>query len=881
MRRLANLCRNLLGRNRIERELDEELRGTLDLLVQEKVRAGMAEDAARRAARLELGGIESIKESVRDVRAGAFVETLLLDTRYGLRLLARNPLFTLTAVLSLAIGIGATTSIFSVAEALLFRPPVGVVEPERLVDIGTASDGVRIGTVSYANYVDIRQRTSTLQDVYAYPVWPSAMSLTVADEVERVYGDRVTANFFAVLGATPAEGRFFNPRDEGDRLSVVLSHRLWTSRFEKSPAVVGRTIRLNGTLFRVVGVAPEGFQGTTIRAPELWVPLDSRGKSPVSESSGSFLLGGRLKPGVSRAQASAEIDALGRVLERESPNQNRAMRLRAAALSPSPDFRGPLAVFLVLLFAIVALVLAVACTNLTGILLARSAARRREFAMRMAIGAARSRIVRQLLVETLLLFTLACAAGLLVASWATALLVLMLPAVPVPVAASFDLDLRAFAFAAAVSLIAALISGLLPALHASKVDLISAMRQEASFRIGSMRLRNTFVMAQVALSIVLVIIGGLFARALNRVASTDPGFNPHGIEVADLDLSTAGYTEVTGPVFARELLERIRALPGVRSATLAFVPPGAFEGLGLGISVGDSTIPGGRRSFDAAGNIVAPGYFATLDIPLLAGRDFAASDRGAGAQPVAIVSETTARRLWPDRDPHSVPGEWLLRSSGPETTTALVVVGVVGDVTYNSLIDGARDLFVYVPADQEYLPRTTIVTRAIGGQPVRPSISRLVSELNPNLPILAVATLRDRIRAGQAPQRIVASLSSGLGLVGLLLCAMGIYGVTAYSVAIRTREIGVRLALGARLVDVVLLVLRHSMALVAVGVLVGFALAAGAAQLLRALLFGIPALDPISFGGAALLFGAVGLAACYVPLSRATRVSVVDVLRCE
>lgn len=292
-------------------------------------------------------------------------------------------------------------------------------------------------------------------------------------------------------------------------------------------------------------------------------------------------------------------------------------------------------------------------------------------------------------------------------------------------------------------------------------------------------------------------------------------------------------------------------------------------------------MPGTRRSFDAAGNIVAPGYFTTLDIPLLAGRDFAATDRGASAQPVAIVSETTARRLWPDRDPRSVPGEWLLRSSGLETTTALVVVGVVGDVTVNSLVDGSRDLFVYLPAGQEYLARTTIVARAIDGHSLRPSMSRLVSELNPGLPILAVATLNDRIRAGHAPQRIVASLSSGLGLVGLLLCAMGIYGVTAYSVAIRTREIGVRLALGARLVDVVLLVLRHSMALVAVGVVAGFALAAGAGQLLRALLFGIPALDPISFGGAALLFGAVGFAACYVPLRRATRVTIVDVLRCE
>jgi putative ABC transport system permease protein len=783
-------------------------------------------------------------------------------------------------VLSLAIGVGATTSIFSVAEALLFRPPAGVAEADRLVDIGFASDGLRIGTVSFATYLAVRQRAATLQDVYAYPVWPSAMSLMIRDEVERVYADTVTPNFFGVVGASPAEGRFFDDRD--GVAVVVLSYRLWASRFDRSPAAVGQTIRLNGAAYTVLGVAREHFQGTTIRLPDLWIPLDVRGGSRAHDraAASSLLLGARLKPGVSRARASAEIDAVGRALERESPEQNGRFKLRAVALSTTPDIRGPLALFLALLFAIVAIVLAVACTNFTGILLARGASRRREFAMRLAIGASRSRLVRQLLVETVLVFAIACAAGLLLATWFTALLAVMLPVLPVPVGLPFGLDIRAFGFAAGVSLIAALLSGLIPAVQASKVDLISAMRHEPSLRIGGMRLRNTFVTAQLALSIVLIVIGALFVRALNRVASTDPGFTPEGIEVVDLDLSIAGYSETSGPVFAHDLLDRIRSVPGVAAATLAFVPPGAFEGLGLGISVSDPGTAGGRRSFDAGGNIVAPGYFATLGIPLLAGRDFAASDRH-GAQPVAIVSETTARRLWPDRDARSVVGELVFRASGGTTTTSLLVIGVAGNVTYNSLIDGARDLFVYVPLDQEYLPRMSIVTRASDGRSLRPSIARLVGAMNPNLPIVASATVQERIRTGQTPQRIVASLSVSLGMVGLLLSAMGIYGVTAYSVATRTKEIGVRMALGARAADVVALVLRYGMSLVLIGGLIGLGIAAAASQLLRSLLFGIPALDPISFGGTAALFGAVGLFACYVPLRRATRINIADTLRFE
>ena len=877
MRWILRLFQNLRSRDRLEHELNDELSGALEWLIAEKQKAGLTGAAARRAARLELGSTESIKDAVRDVRAGSVLESVMHDIRYGVRLLVRNPLFTVTAVCSLGVGIGATTTIFGIAEALLFRPPYGVSEPDRLVDIGSARDGFRIGTVSYQNYVDIRQRASTLQDVYAYSVWPTPMSLGRPDGVERIHGHLVTANYFAVLSASPASGRFFDVSD-GSRV-VVLSYRLWTSRFERDRSVVGRLIRLNGQPFTVVGIVAEGFQGTTIRSPDLWLPIDDRVPAGGAGAGTSLLLGGRLKPGVSRAQAAAELETLAVVLERESPEENRGLKLRVATLSPSPDMRGPLAIFLLLLSAIVLIVLAVACTNLTSILLARTASRRREFAMRMAIGAGRSRIVRQLMVETLVLFTLGCGAGLLLSLWFTAFLLQLLPALPVPLDMSLALDARGFVFAAGVSLVAAVLSALLPARQAAKADLVSAMREDTQ-TIGRMRLRNAFVVAQVAFSIILIVVAGLFGRALNRVASIDPGFNPAELEVVDLDLTTGGYTGANGPPFARDLLARIATLPGVARATLAFAAPGAFEGLGVSIAVDAAEAAGGRRSFDGAGNIVAPGYFATLGIPFLAGRDFTASDR-RGAQGVAIVSETTARRLWPGKDPSSAIGQFVLRGTGTEATASLLVVGVAGDVTYNSLVDGSREIFVYLPLEQNYLPRLTIVARANSGRSVRPSIAAALAGLDPNLPILDTARLADRLRAAHTPQRIVVSLAGSLGLLGLLLSAIGIHGVSAYAVAARTREIGVRLALGARRSHVVTLVLKQSVTVVAIGGVLGLALAAGAGQVLRALLFGIPPLDPVAFGGAAMVLTGVGFVACYAPLRRAMRIRIVDAVRWE
>jgi predicted permease len=605
---------------------------------------------------------------------------------------------------------------------------------------------------------------------------------------------------------------------------------------------------------------------------------DLQGPAVLTDRAAGWLLfGGRLKAGVSVAQAAAELDAIGRALAREYPDQNRDTELRVLASSPIPGNSRPVAAFLSLLMGIVTLVLVIACANLTGVLLARAAARRREIAVRLAIGAGRARLVRQLLAETLMLFALGGAAGLLMARSMTSLLVSLLPTLPFPLDVSLALDRPAIVFTMGLALVAALLSGLVPALQASKSDVVSALKDDAQ-AAGRLRLRHAFVVAQVALSILLVVVAGLFARALQRAGSMDPGFDPHGVELASLDLGVAGYTDITGPLFARELLDRIRRLPRVQAATIAAVLPGGFEGIGLG-GVG---VPGARSSngepfVDAVWNIVEPGYFETLRMPLVAGRDFSAADRN-GTQPVAIIGEGVARRFWPGQD---AVGRFMLQQSGRSSRT-LLVVGVAPDPKYGSLVDGTTGRYVYVPLQQQYLRGSTlIVARTADLHRIAGEIRAVVASMNPDLPIVTAQTAEDYSALSLVPQRVAVSISGSLGFVGLLLAAIGIYGVTAYAVTRRTREIGIRIAMGAARVDVLGMVLGQGMSLVVIGAAIGLMLAAGASRVLATLLFGIPRLDPVAFGGAATLFAAIGLAACYVPAWRATKIDPLAALRCE
>jgi len=600
----------------------------------------------------------------------------------------------------------------------------------------------------------------------------------------------------------------------------------------------------------------------------------------TDRSAGSVLIGGRLKPGVSLPQAAAELEVIGRTLEREHPEQNKGVGLRLMALSPVPGNSGPMVAFVALLTAIVSCVLIVTCANVAGMLLARAAARRQEMALRLAIGAGRGRLVRQLLTETLLLFALGGTAGLLLARVLTSLLASRLPALPFPVDLSLSLDAQVVGFAATLSLVAALASGLAPALDASGASVLPGLRNDAG-RLGRLRLRHAFVIGQVALSIVLVVAAGLFMRALQRAGSIDPGFDSRGVELASFELAQAGYTSATGPRFARALIDRVRALPGVQSATIAITPPGGFEVRRESLSVPGLPRPdGGFVVVDW--NIVAPGYFTTLRTPIAVGRDFTVADRD-DAQPVAIVSEAAARRFWPGQD---AIGKYVLQPTwGPNGPTkpmrALLVIGVARNVQSSSLLDGVAGTAVYVPLDQHYVSGLTIVTRTSGGRRVAGELRALVASMNPNLPIVTAQTLDDSIALGLTPQRVVASVSGSLGIVGLILAGIGIYGVTAYAVTRRTREIGIRVALGARRADVIRMVVREGLALTLIGSAIGLLIAAAVSRVLEAFLFGIRPIDPVTFVSTTLLFAAIGLAACYVPVRRATRIDPTQALRYE
>ena len=806
------------------------------------------------------------------------MDSVIQDLRYAIRLLRRNPLFTLTAAVSLAIGIGANTTIFSVANALLFRAPAGVAESDRIVDVGRSQNGQGFDNNSYPNYLDVRARNRAFTDVYAFRIGPQAMSLGSPGGAERVFGGMVTNNYFDTLGTRPALGRLFSRNDStapGASPNVVLSHGFWTRRYNADRAIVGRKIDLNGFPFTVVGVAPEGFQGTTLMAPELWVPLNMVAETSPRLEAGMLtsreavwlIMGARLKPGVTIEQAQAELANLGATLEREHPAANRGRGLRVVSMSPIPGNTTPIAIFMAGLMIVVGLVLAVACANVAGILLARATSRRREIAVRLALGAGRARLVRQMLVETAVLFAGGAALGLLLAHAMTRMLMSLLPALPVPLVIMPTIDARAIAFTAGLSLIAAILSGLAPAFHASKRDVVSGLKDQSGYE--RLRMRNVFVVAQVAMSIVLVAGGALFVRALQRANEINPGFDPRGVELASLDLSLGGYTEETGPLFARQLLERVRATPGVASASLAAQLPLGLGGMGLGTL----TLPGGnweRDGIQADWNVIEPGYFATMRTPILRGRDFNDGDR-TGAPFVAIVNERMANRLWPNQDPI---GKTLVQNGDRNLT----VVGVARDGKYRMLGE-APMLFLYVPMQQQYQAQTTIVARSTRGQRLASELRSLLASMNPNLPIVTSQTLEHHASFGLLPQRIAAAVSSTLGIVGLLLAAIGIYGVTAYMVTSRTREIGIRMALGAQRADVMRLVLKQGMKLVLIGIAIGVLLAVGASRLIQSLLFGVGPADPIAFLGASTLFLMIGLGACWLPVRKATAIEATEALR--
>jgi putative ABC transport system permease protein len=887
--RLISLVRNLTRRDRVEADLDDELRATVEMLAAEKIRSGIEPDAARRAALIQFGGIEPLKEQIRDARSGSRLDTLAQDVRYAVRLLRRYPLFAVTAAVSLAVGIGANTAVFTIGNSLLRFSPTAVSDPDRLVDFGRSFDGLAIGfnPGSYPDYLDVRRRTTTLEHVYAHPLFPQSMTLASQAGTEKVSGELVTTNYFAALGTRPALGRLFLA-DESDQQGaspfIVLSHRLWVLSFKADPTIVGQTIRLNRQPVTVVGVAPEGFQGTTIVAVDLWVPMSMLTRVLSSTSPGTlearnagwFVMGARLKPGATVQQASAELDAIDRSLREEYPGQIHPQPFRVLPASPMADKMPLAAAALILLAAVASTVLVIACANVAGLLLARASARRREMALRLAVGAVRSRLIRQLLTETAVLFVIGAAAGVALAKVMTSALVSLLPALPIPVHMSPTLDWQVVLLTCGLSLVAAVVSGLAPALNASRADVSTVLKDESHGASTRLRTRSAFVVAQVALSLVLIVVGGLFTRALQQATSTDAGFDARGVDVASIDASLVGDDEGAGLSFLRDLTVRVRELPGVQSASLARMLPLASEGYGIGLSLPGAVRGPGEPDVAGSGNIVGPGYFDVMRIPLRTGRDFTEQD-AAGAPLVAVVGEAAARRFWPNEDP---VGKQLVVNGAGVSGEVVQVVGVAQDLRYRTLDFGSVP-FVYLPLRQHYMPNVTLVVRSANGRSTAGQVRATVAQMSTALPPLSILTLENAVAVNLTPQRIGAFVSGSLGLIGVLLAAIGIYGVTAYAVAHRTREIAIRTALGAQRGTVVRLVVRQAISLTAIGCGIGVVLGALAGQVLSMLLVGVSPLDPVALAAGVGLCVGVTFAACVVPVSRAIRVEASDALRSE
>jgi predicted permease len=812
------------------------------------------------------------------------MNTLLQDLRYGARMLSKRPGFTLIAIITLGLGIGANTGIFSLVNTVTLRP-LPVAEPDRIVEVTPLGKGASMGAFSYPGYKDFRDKNEVFDGLVAY--FPEPMNLSQNGANERVWGYLASGNYFDVLGVRAFKGRMFTQEDDripGAHPVVVVSYGCWQRRFGGDPNLVGRGVKLNGHDFTIIGVAPEGFRGTVLFfEPEFYTPMMMAKQIAPGESSwfenrgdGGILAFGRLKPGVSATQARESLNLLMEQVARE----DQYFEGMTFSLTP-PGLAVPLIRFGTLGFAgvltaTVALVLLIACVNLANLSLARATQRRKEIAIRLSLGAGRLRIVRQLLTESVVLSLAGGVVGWLIALWMIDLVAAFKPPVDFNLLIDPRPDWRVMVFTLIVSFITGSLFGLAPALQASKVDLIPALKDETGLDgYRRSRFRNGLVVAQVALSLLLLITAGLIVRSLQQTQMIGPGFEVENRITMSVDLGLQGYDEARGREFYKQLITRVESLPDARGASY-------IDSLPLNLDFNTGVIYVEGQPFTRGSNLpvipyglVWPRYFKTMGIPLLEGRDFTMQEDKEESRFV-IVNESFARRFWPGQDPI---GKRLSRG-GPDNPR-FEVIGVVKDGKYWTLGEDPSP-FVYFPIAREYDENMSLVVHTSAEpQSMIKTIRREVERLDANLPLFDVKTMSEHMRFSLLPLRAGAWVAGGFALLALLLAGLGIYGVMAYAVSQRTREIGLRMALGAESRDVMRLIVKQGMWLALTGLAIGLAGALFLTRLMSSVLYGVSATDIVTFAGVTLLLGSVVLIACYLPARRAAKVDPMVALRCE
>jgi predicted permease len=815
------------------------------------------------------------------------MQTLWQDLRYGARVLLKVPGFTLIAVMTLALGIGANTTIFSFVNALILRPVTGISEPERLVEIGRTSLNNPFDTLAYPDYIDYRDQNRTLAGIAVHN--SLAYHLSTGQEAERVKGALVSGNYFDVLGVRAARGRLLTPADaqsEGAQPVAVISAGLWRRRFAADPKIVGKTVNLNMHGHTIVGVAADDFAGTRIgEKVDLWVPVTLLGRAGMNpgllSSRGSLWLAafGRLRPGVTMEQAGADLSGIARRLEEANPqtNSGRGVAL-AAELGLWPEDREQVRQLNWILLAAVGIVMLIACANVAGLLLARAGARQKEIGIRLALGAGRLRVVRQLLTESLILALCGGLLGLLIASWLNDWLQAWLPEsyLGTPLSVDLGLDTRVLCYAFAVALLTGVIFGSAPALQMSKPDLVSSLKglSAGGHRGGRVRLRSALVIVQVALSLVLLVGAGLCIRTLNNARAINFGFDTEQVLTAKIDLGRQNYSRPQAQLFYQQLLERAQALPGVQQASLALNVP--LDGSNYGTSIRLEGQPADSTPSRLLYNVISPNYLETMGIPLLLGRDFSPQDNEQAPR-VAIINETMARRFWPNENP--VGRRFSVLMGGGYERQLVEVIGLARDAKGWSPFEPSP-VQLSLPQLQSYRAGMTLHLRAIGKpEQLIAAVQGTVRELDKNLPVYEVRTLSRQLDNALTPQRLTAMLIGGFGLLAMALAAIGLYGVISYFVGQRTREIGIRLALGAQVGDVMKLVVKQGMALTLIGVSLGLIAAVAVTRLMTSLLFGVSPTDLLTYVVAAVLLVVVALLACWIPARRATKVDPMAALR--